>query len=247
MSAVMTGGISSATLHLIAMGAMLLDHIWAVGLVSSDVFTCIGRIAFPIFAFLLAEGFRRTKNRKRYAMRLFLFALISEVPFNLMVSGSVFFPFHQNIYWTLLIGYGAMALNEKAARTGKGVFRVVTAVLTIICSYVLGFVLFVDYYGVGVAMILAFYFFNEDDFLHHLGQFAALYYLNIEVLGGLEYALEFFGLEIMIPQQGLALLALPIIWLYQGRQGYHSRAFQYFRYAFYPAHILILYLIAAFL
>ena len=106
---------------------------------------------------------------------------------------------------------------------------------------------FVDYYGVGVAMILAFYFFSEDDFLHHLGQFAALYYLNIEVLGGLEYALEFFGLEIMIPQQGLALLALPIIWLYQGRQGYHSRAFQYFRYAFYPAHILLLYLIAAFL
>ena len=96
MSAVMTGGISSATLHLIAMGAMLLDHIWAVGLVDSDLFTCIGRIAFPIFAFLLAEGFRRTKNRKRYAMRLFLFALISEVPFNLMVSGSVFFPFHQN-------------------------------------------------------------------------------------------------------------------------------------------------------
>ena len=247
MSAVMTGGISSATLHLIAMGAMLLDHIWAVGLVSSDVLTCIGRIAFPIFAFLLAEGFRRTKNRKRYAMRLFLFALISEVPFDLMVSGGVFYPFHQNIYWTLLLGFGAMALNEKAARTEKGILRIVTAVLTATCTYILGFVLFVDYYGVGVMMVLAFYFFNEDDFLHRLGQFAALYYLNVEMLGGLVYPFEFFGREVLIPQQALALLALPIIWLYQGRQGYHSRAFQYFRYAFYPAHILILYLIAAFL
>lgn len=68
----------------------------------------LGRIAFPLFAFLLVEGFVHTGNRKKYAVRMLVFALISEVPFNLMMEHRLFGPFHQNVLWTFLIGIGMM-------------------------------------------------------------------------------------------------------------------------------------------
>ena len=72
---------------------------------------------------------------------------------------------------------------------------------------------------------------------------ADLYYLNVEVLSGLAWPVTLLGREFFLVQQGLALLALVPIWLYRGRQGYHSRGFQYACYAFYPVHMLILYLL----
>ena len=88
--------IDSLGLKLIAVIAMMLDHMCYTVIPGNMWMTWVGRIAFPIFAFLIVEGYFHTKNVKKYALRLLIFALISEVPFNLMVSGSVFFPFHQN-------------------------------------------------------------------------------------------------------------------------------------------------------
>ena len=85
-------------------------------------------------------------------------------------------------------------------------------------------------------------FFSEKDF----ERIAALYWVNVELLGGLMYPVRLFGVEFELCQQGLALLALVPIWLYRGRQGYHSKPFQYFCYAFYPVHMLILVLILGF-
>ena len=82
-------GINSFTLHILAMLFMLCDHLWATLFPAQEWLTCIGRLAFPIFAFMIAEGCYYTSNMKKYMQRLFLFAVISEIPFNLIMDSSV--------------------------------------------------------------------------------------------------------------------------------------------------------------
>ena len=242
MSGVRKLDLSSASLHILAMALMLCDHMWATVIPGNEWLTCIGRLAFPIFAFLLVEGYFHTRSRKRYALRLLVAAVISEIPFNLMLGSTVFFPIHQNVIWTFLIGFGMMQLNELAKTKSIGV-RVLVAIGTCLLGLVAGFAAMVDYYGAGVLMVLAFYFFRGKKWWHYLGQFAALFYLNVEMLTGLGYELSLFGESFFLPQQAFALLALIPIWLYRGRQGPHSKPLQFLYYSFYPLHLLILGLI----
>lgn len=111
-------GLSSAALHILAMGCMLCDHL-GVFFPRSVWLPCVGRLAFPIFAFLAAEGARRTHDRRRYMKRLLLLALLSEIPFNLQYERSVFYPFHQNVIWTFLIALLVICLIERAKRSAK--------------------------------------------------------------------------------------------------------------------------------
>lgn len=239
--------ISSMMLHVMAMFFMLCDHMWATVIPGNQWLTCLGRLAFPIFAFMLVEGYFHTSNLRKYVLRLLLFAVISEIPFNLMYSSSWIYPYHQNVMWTLLLGIGCIYLNELAGKKGKVWLRLLVAFGTITIGFLLGFLTMTDYYGVGVLTILVFYFFRERKWWNLLAQVAVLYYLNVEILGGLYFEITLLGMTFQIVQQGLALLSLIPIWLYRGRRGYHSKWFQYLCYAFYPAHMLILYAIRWFL
>ena len=235
--------ISSAGLHILAMALMLCDHMWATVFPSAEWLTCIGRIAFPIFAFLTAEGYRHTRNMRRYLLRMLVWAVLAEIPFDLMCNGVAFYPFHQNVLWTFLLSLLAMMLLDKVRERFKSVAAALLSAGVVLLGTVLGFAIMSDYFGVGVLMVLTFWFFRERNWKSRLGQLACLYILNVELLGGYYYELQIFGCSFEVIQQGFALLALIPIWLYRGRQGHHSKVFQYFCYAFYPVHMLALYLI----
>ena len=239
--------ISTAALHIIAMLFMLMDHLWATLLPAQEWLTCVGRIAFPIFAFMSVEGYFHTHNFKKYLLRMLVFAVISEIPFDLMYGGTWFYPFHQNVIWTLLIGLLSIRIMEAVRETQKKWVYVIVVAVVLIAGAVLGTVCMVDYYGAGVLTVFVFYLFRGRSWWCLLGQVAALYWINVEMLGGLMYPVSLFGAEFELCQQGLALLSLPLVWLYHGRQGYHSKKCQYFCYAFYPVHMLILALVLSYI
>lgn len=235
--------ISAAVLHILAMVLMLMDHLWATLLPAQDWLTCAGRVAFPIFAFMSVEGYFHTHNFKKYAQRMLLFAVLSEIPFDLMYGGTWFYPVHQNVIWALLMGLLGIHLMETVRKKQKPWIYVLVSAGVVAAGGILGTLCMVDYYGVGVLTVFIFYFFRGRKWWCLLGQLLALYWVNVQMLGGLMYPIQLFGMEFELCQQGLALLALLPIWLYRGRQGYHSKPFQYACYAFYPVHMLILVLV----
>ena len=197
------GCLDSLTLKLLAMALMLCDHLWATVLPGVMWLTAVGRIAFPIFAFQVAEGFQRTHDRKKYLLRMLVYALISAL-------------------------------------------YILAAVLSLPVGYFLGTLGMVDYYGSGVVTVLIFYLCRQIPY-GWIGEVAGLAFLNCKLLGGMTIPLTLGSWTLEFPEQGLALLALIPIWLYNGRQGAHNKAIQYACYAFYPAHMLILALLRMYL
>ena len=239
--------LTAAVLHIIAMTLMLMDHLWATLLPAREWLTCAGRVAFPIFAFMAVEGYFHTRSFKKYILRMLLFAVLSEIPFDLMYGGTWFYPVHQNVLWTFLLSLLGVWLMEQVRKKGKTWMYLLVCVLVVPAGLVLGTLCMVDYYGVGVLTVFVFYFLHGRKWWCFLGQLAALYWLKVDLLGGLMEPVQLFGMEFALCQQGLALLALIPNWLYRGRQGYHSKPFQYLCYAFYPVHMLLLVVVLNFI
>lgn len=238
---------TSMSLHVMAMVFMLCDHLWGTVVPGNDWLTCVGRLSFPIFAFMIVEGYFRTKNLKKYVLRLLLFAVISEIPFNLAMGSRIFYPLHQNVLWSFLISIGLIRLNELTKRLKATWLRVsvgvAVGIASVLLGYVIGLITFVDFYHAGILTVLAFYFFRHRKWWCYVGQFVCLWYINAELLGGFGYELSLFGKDVFFVRQTFAVAALIPIWLYRGNRGYHSKLLQYFYYAFYPLHLLILGLI----
>lgn len=230
---------TSFSLHVMAMLFMLCDHLWGTIVRGNDWLTCIGRVSFPLFAFMIVEGYFHTKNLKNYVHRLLLFAVLSEIPFNLAMGSRIIYPIHQNILWCFLMAIGLIHWNEKVKE--KQIWkRVLVGMASVGIGYMAGLITFVDFYQAGVLTVLVFYFFRGNKVWCCLGQLLCLYYINFEMLGGLAYEINILGQTQFIARQGFALLALLPIWLYRGKQGYHCKLLQYGYYAFYPLHLLIL-------
>ena len=234
--------INALTLKVLAMVFMFMDHLWATLIPGANWLTMVGRLAFPIFAFQIVEGYFHTRDFKKYMTRLLLFALVSEIPFNLMMGGSLFYPFGQNVMVTFLEALLLVRLLDRCRQKSKKLFYVMIPV-TFLLGNVLGLVTMVDYYGFGIMTVLVFYL-THDWKWGWLVQLAGLYVINVGLMGGMDIPVELLGHTLFISQQGLALLALIPIWLYNGKQGPHSKAIQYACYAFYPLHILVLSLLA---
>ena len=231
---------TSMSLHIMAMAFMLCDHLWGTIVPGNDWLTCIGRISFPIFAFLIVEGYFHTGSLKKYVCRILLFAILSEIPFNLAMGSRWFYPIHQNVLWSFLIALGLIHWNEKARAAGKIWMRILIVCVTVLLGYIVGLVTMVDFYHAGIMTVLVFYFFRQRKWWSYAGQAICLWYIYTEMLGGFSYELQLFGQTYFLVRQSFALLALIPIWLYRGKQGYHSKTLQMVYYMFYPLHLLIL-------
>lgn len=236
--------LNSNTLRLVAVLLMISDHVWATTMSFGNWMTYIGRMAFPIFAFQIAEGFIHTKDFKKYALRLLAFGLVSEIPFNLFYSSRWFNPYHQNVMFTLLLGLLAIRVidNLKEDISAKNIGKSVLWLLLIGIGGTLGFV---DYGFLGVLTVVMFYLCRGYRFTPIL-QLIGMILINIVFFEGQVFIFEVFGKTLEIPSQGFAVFALIPIWLYNGKKGKSSKALQYGFYAFYPVHMLILYLIKYF-
>lgn len=236
--------LNSNTLRLVAVLLMISDHVWATTMSFGNWMTYIGRMAFPIFAFQIAEGFIHTKDFKKYALRLLAFGLVSEIPFNLFYSSRWFNPYHQNVMFTLLLGLLAIRVidNLKKDISAKNIGKSVLWLLLIGIGGTLGFV---DYGFLGVLTVVMFYLCRGYRFIPIL-QLIGMILINIVFFEGQVFIFEVFGKTLEIPSQGFAVFALIPIWLYNGKKGKSSKALQYGFYAFYPVHMLILYLIKYF-
>ena len=230
--------LDSLTLKIIAMALMFCDHTWVTVAYEHEWLTVIGRIAFPIFAFQIVEGFFHTHSRGKYLLRMFIFALVSEIPFNFLVGGGPIYPFHQNVMFTFCISLLTMMVLERAKRRAWWVF-LIAVIVAVPLTYVLGFFTFVDYFGYGILTVLVFYLFHGVKF-GWIAETAALIYINWVMIGGRVFYVTLFGRAVEIPEQGFAVFALIPIMLYNGKPGSKNKVVQYVCYAFYPVHMIVL-------
>lgn len=224
------------TLKLIAMITMFIDHMAAILLPSDSasylICRYIGRLAFPIFCFLLVEGFEHTHNVKRYMARLGIFALLSEIPFDLAFSDKSLkygFLLHQNVFFTLFIGLvviWVMRIIRIKLSQNTNVIRFLSSLLqgvVVMIGCFTAYFLYTDYDYKGVFLIVAFYVFRKRKVILTL----AVLLIN-----------QIFGMVIQL----FATASMVLIWWYNGKRGPQGN--KYFFYFFYPAHILFLYLIS---
>lgn len=206
---------SNSNLKLIACLTMLIDHIGAILYPDISLLRMIGRLSFPIFAFLIVEGFHHTKSIKKFGIRLGIFALISEIPYDLAFRGNVLDFYRQNIFFTLFLGLMCLWFYKRYKTSNQvvGVFAV--------CIFgIISVLLKTDYSIYGIGMIFAFDFFRDKRIL----ACGAVSVVNFMMGSGI---------------QGLAILAMPIILAYNGKKGINLK---YLFYSFYPVHLIILYI-----
>ena len=229
-------GISGFFLKLIAVCTMCIDHMGATLFPGTMWMRCIGRVAFPIFCFLIAEGCVYTRDRGKYALRLLVFALLSEVPFDLMVGGTVWYPYAQNVLWTLLIGAAVCWLIDWALKK-RAVWRFLLTGAAMTAAFWLLELAGTDYGGWGMLLAALFYADRRAPYgpaAKRAVQAVGLAVFSIGIMGGV--SIELWSLAALAP-----------LWLYNGERGFSNRAVQYGFYAFYPAHILLLALMALYL
>ncbi len=239
------GGLDAMTLRLLALGLMLLDHMWATVISGNMWMTYAGRLAFPIFAFQVAEGFFYTSDRKKYMKRLLLFGLVAEVPFDYMMVSSPFFLFHQNVMFTLALGLWMIGSLERL-RTERTVKQGLKTALVLAVASLIALIGFVDYGVMGVWTVVLFYLCRGFGGAW-IGQFIGMVLLNIIWFQGESLVFTMLGREIWFPTQGFAVLSLIPIWLYNGEKGSYGKAMQTASYLFYPVHMLALHVIRTFL
>ncbi len=251
--------ISGSTLKIIAVISMTIDHIaasllyrlitlqpaWSfVNSENAEIWRYVyygcrvfGRLAFPIYCFLLVEGFLHTGSKLKYGIRLLVFAFISEIPFDMAFQGALFDSSDNNVYFTLFLGLTAICLIDPIL---KKMDQVSDSVIFTISWFLLKG-LIVAAIGGGLAWI-AEYVLNTDYGFFGVAAIVVMYLLRSErEIGMLASVLVLTGASAV---EAFAVFDVLLVRYYNGERG---RQRKYFFYFFYPAHLLILGLICYFL
>lgn len=216
--------LNTSFLKIVALITMFIDHLGAsviLKIYGYDSFIyslsrSIGRIAFPIFAFFAIEGFKKTSDRKNYFRRLFIFALITEIPFDLFNNQQFFYWRYQNVIFTILIGVLMLqAIEFEIYKYNNKIYEfLIVVVFCIIVTFIQS-----DYSFLGTFAIYMYYKAGDDR-------------LNRLINGEIAFLFEFLS---------FVHLANILIYLYNGKRGNLNK---YIFYVFYPLHLLVLYFIA---
>ncbi len=237
--------LSSNLLRILAVLFMTIDHLWASLIPGNAWMGFVGRLAFPLFAFLIAEGFVHTSNRKKYILRILIFAVITEIPYDLFYGGTAIYPFQQNVLFTFLYALLAMTLIDKFREkpSVKSGLKNGSLLLLIMLG---ALITFPDYGFWGFMMAVMFYLVRDFPFAF-LVQLAIMIYINFEAIRGEVIPMELLGYAFEFPKQGFAVFSLIPIWLYSGKKGFSNKIAQYGFYVYYPLHMLIIWLITRFI
>ena len=233
---------TSFVLKIIALITMFCDHFGYAFLGHFSIFNLIGRIAFPVFAFQISEGYIHTKNIRKYIIRLLAFAIISQIPFHLFLQR--FLPNSVgtlNIFFTLLLGLLCMIIYNYISnikRTylqhkilGINLGKIIGFIVILIIAYI-GQLFNVDYGVWGILVIFAFYLFKNNKLAMVVSYICLciIRYGYLIILHGFYWQYIYLAMSTIFP--------ITFIILYNGKQGYKIK---YLLYLFYPLHLLSLY------
>lgn len=208
-------GMTTFLMKWIAVLTMITDHVGRMFFPDVHIFNIIGRIAFPLFAFLLVEGFVHTENLKKYMLRMLIFACISEIPYDLAMQETWLEFSRQNTIWTLTLGLLMLALCRKYQYSVWAV-----AGIAVVCCAAAALLRF-DYGAGGIVLILILYFLRDRQWLKYL----AMLGLSVLWFGGTEIA---------------AMISIIFMLAYNGK---HGKNMKYMFYWFYPVHLAVLFFI----
>lgn len=210
--------IDRSVLKWIAVLTMVIDHVGAILFPDQIWMRVIGRVAFPVYAYCLAEGFRYTSDYRRYLGRLALFAILSEIPFDLAFYGVPFSFAHQNVFFTLTLGLILLWVLERFREQ----LLLCAGAFVVLCF--LAQALHMDYGAGGLLMVFAFYLAQQGT-SPWIGWGIFVFINLFGYAGGVQWA---------------AILALLPIGLYSGKAGKKKQRFFYW---IYPLHLLLLWII----
>lgn len=216
---------NGAQLKYLAFMSMLIDHVNNALITPilegegfllhlSNIFSILGRIAFPIFVFFIVEGFLKTSNRKKYLITLLIFGVISEVPFDMFTSRTYFEPYWNNMMFTLALCIITIwVIDSLKEKIDKKIFWYAVSIIIVVIFCFLAMKLNLDYDYHAIIIAYLFYIFYDKPILG-----AGLGYLSI-----IKELYSFIGFAVTVT--------------YNGERG---RQYKWLNYFFYPVHILIL-------
>ena len=243
---------TGTALKIIALVTMIIDHIGAIFFPELTFIRYIGRISFPLYAFLISEGVAHTSSKQNYALRLIGFALLSEIPYDLALYGSFYYPASQNVIFELFTGMITLWSLDNALKKKKYLYLLLVPLFALLAE-ILGFS-----YGVyGIILMVVFYLLRKIPILSAIGCAAVTFIFH----GITSYSL--FGPGSLVSLGILSLVSVGYcnvlslnyvqLWamsaalfiaFYNGKE--EKNRLKWMFYLIYPLHLLLLWVLNAY-